>query len=66
MPKLKSNRSARKRIRISKSGKVKHFKAGRGHLLTSKRSKRKRLLGRSAYMVNADAAMARLILPYGA
>ena len=28
MPKLKTNRSARKRIRITKTGKAKHFKAG--------------------------------------
>lgn len=65
MPKLKSNRSARKRMRITKSGKVKHFKAGRGHLLTSKSSKRKRLLGKSAYMTSTEAATMRLIMPYG-
>lgn len=66
MPKLKSNRSARKRMRITKSGKVKHFRAGRGHLLTGKRSKRKRLLGRPAYLTNTEAATMRLIMPYGA
>ena len=66
MPKLKSNRSARKRMRITKSGKVKHFRATRGHLLTSKSSKRKRRLGRPAYLSGAEARTMRLIMPYGA
>lgn len=66
MPKLKTNRSVRKRMRITKSGKVKHFKATRGHLLTSKSSKRKRRLGRPAYVQGAEARTMKLLLPYGA
>lgn len=66
MPKLKTNRSAKKRIRISKTGKVKHFKASRGHLLTSKSSKRKRLLGRAGYIVSGEIVSIRKMLPYGA
>ena len=66
MPKLKTNRSARKRMRITKSGKVKHFKATRGHLLTCKRAKRKRQLGRPAYVTKTEAATMKLLLPYGA
>ena len=66
MPKLKTNRSVKKRMRITKSGKVKHFKATRGHLLTCKRSKRKRLLGRAAYVKGKEAKTIRKILPYGA
>lgn len=66
MPKLKTNRSAKKRLRITASGKVKHFKAGRGHLLTCKRSKRKRLLGRAGFVAKEEAKTMRIILPYGA
>jgi len=66
MPKLKTNRSAKKRIRISKKGKVKYFRAGRGHLLTSKSGKRKRHLGRAGYIRGDEASMIRNILPYGA
>lgn len=66
MPKLKTNRSVRKRMRITKSGKVKHFKATRGHLLTGKSSKRKRRLGRPAYVSGAQARTMKLLLPYGA
>ena len=66
MPKLKTNRSAKKRIRITKSGKAKHFKAGRGHLLTLKRSKRKRLLGRPGFVAPGELKSIHKILPYGA
>ncbi len=66
MPKLKTNRSAKKRIRITKSGKAKHFKATRGHLLTSKSSKRKRLLGRAGYITSGELKSIHKMLPYGA
>ena len=66
MPKLKTNKSAQKRMRITKSGKIKHFQAGKGHLLTGKRSKRKRLLGKPAYVSEADRKTTKLLLPYGA
>lgn len=65
MPKLKTNKSAQKRMRITKKGKVKHFKAGKGHLLTGKRSKRKRLLGKAAYLNKTEEKILRQILPYG-
>ncbi len=65
MPKLKSNRSARKRVRITKTGKVKHFNAGRRHLLTGKSAKRKRLLSKARFMNTTEAATIRRIVPYG-
>ena len=66
MPKLKTSKSVKKRIRISKHGKIKHFKAGRSHLLTSKRSKRKRHMGRPGYITSGEAEAIRKLLPYGA
>lgn len=66
MPKLKTNRSVKKRMRITKSGKAKHFRAGRGHLLTGKRSKRKRLLGRPAFVSKGEMKSINKLLPYGA
>jgi large subunit ribosomal protein L35 len=53
-------------LRITKTGKVKHFKAGRGHLLTSKRSKRKRLLGRPGFITGGEVKSIMKMLPYGA
>jgi large subunit ribosomal protein L35 len=66
MPKLKTNRSAKKRIRITKSGKAKYFKAGRGHLLTGKSSKRKRTMGNDGYIESGELKSIHKMLPYGA
>lgn len=66
MPKLKTNRSVKKRIRITKSGKAKHFKSGRRHLLVGKSSKRKRHLGKAGYVSKGELEMIHTILPYGA
>ena len=66
MPKLKSSKSVKKRVRFTKSGRIKHFKAGRRHLLGHKASKRKRQLGRPGYISKADESAIRLLLPYGA
>lgn len=66
MPKLKTNRSVKKRIRITKSGKAKHFRASRGHLLTLKRSKRKRYLGKAAFVSTGELKNINRQLPYGA
>ena len=44
MPKMKTNRGARKRFKVKKNGKVKFFHANKRHILTKKNSKRKRQL----------------------
>ena len=66
MPKLKTNRSAKKRIRITKSGKAKHIGASRSHLMTHKSSKRKRLGGRGRLMSKVELKSIHKMLPYGA
>lgn len=65
MPKLKTNRSAAKRMRVTKKGKIKRFKAGRSHLLAWKSSKEKRLLGRAAIVEKVDEKAMHKLLPYG-
>ncbi len=47
MPKKKTKKSVAKRVRLSSRGKPKFSRPGRGHLLTSKSSKRKRHLRRA-------------------
>ena len=47
MPKMKSHKGARKRFKITASGKVKRMKAFKSHILTKKSSKRKRRLRQS-------------------
>ncbi len=66
MPKLKTSRSVKKRIRITKTGKAKHFKAYRRHLLVLKRSKRKRTLGKPAFVAKGELKSINKLLPYGA
>jgi large subunit ribosomal protein L35 len=44
MPKMKSHKGARKRFKITGSGKVKRMRAFKSHILTKKSSKRKRHL----------------------
>ena len=52
MPKIKTNRAAAKRFRVTATGKIKRNKGFKRHLLSSKGKKRKRQL-RSATMVSA-------------
>jgi large subunit ribosomal protein L35 len=48
MPKMKSHKGARKRFKITASGKVKRMRAFHSHILTKKSSKRKRRLRQAA------------------
>lgn len=50
MPKLKSHSGAKKRFRVSATGKLKFAKANRGHFLTEKSSARKRKLRKGAFV----------------
>ena len=65
MPKLKSNRGAAKRLKITGTGKVKHYKAYGSHLLTHKTRKRKRNLRGGEVMSPGDSKNMKRLLPYG-
>jgi len=65
MPKLKTNKGAAKRFKITKSGKVMRKKAGKGHLLTGKSKKRKRHMRKSVALNKVDAYNIKQIMPYG-
>jgi large subunit ribosomal protein L35 len=64
MAKLKTNRSAAKRFKLSKTGKVKHKKAYLRHLLSSKSRARKRNLRKPGLLAPHDAKTVRALLPY--
>jgi large subunit ribosomal protein L35 len=64
MPKIKSNRGAMKRFRVTGSGKVKRSKGFKGHLLSSKSKKRKRGLRQSALVSNVEQKNMRKLVPY--
>jgi len=48
MPKLKTNKAAAKRFRVTGSGKIMRQKAYKSHILTKKTADRKRQLGQPA------------------
>ena len=64
MPKLKTNRGAAKRFKLTGSGKVKHYKAYASHLLSGKTTKRKRNLRKSVLVDERDVKNVKRLLPY--
>jgi large subunit ribosomal protein L35 len=56
MPKMKSNSGAKKRFKVTGTGKIKRKKAFKSHILTKKSSKTKRGLGKSTLVADADVA----------
>ncbi len=54
MPKVKTNASAKKRFKVTGSGKIKRKHAFKSHILTKKSKKRKKALTKSALVHEAD------------
>ena len=65
MPKMKSSRGAKKRFKVTKSGRIKYNKANRRHILTKKNSKRKRQLRAQGFLSSGDAGLVKRLLPNG-
>lgn len=65
MSKLKTNRGAAKRFKVTASGRVKRRRAFLNHILTKKTRKRKRNLRQATMVSNADADRVRRLLPTG-
>jgi len=64
MPKMKTHSGAAKRFSRTGSGKLKRNKANRQHILTKKRTKRKRQLRQHDLVSSDDTARVRRLLPY--
>ncbi len=62
MPKMKSHSGAKKRFKLTATGKVKRSKAGKNHILTKKTSKRKRGLRQGGYVDSTQEATIRNLL----
>lgn len=58
MPKLKTHKGLAKRVKITASGKVKHKRAGMGHLMSGKSAKRRRRLNSPATLIKVNAQKA--------
>jgi large subunit ribosomal protein L35 len=64
MPKIKTSRSAAKRFKVTKTGKVKHKRTNLRHLLSSKSRGRKRRLGAAGILNRTDGETIRRMVPY--
>ncbi len=62
--KMKTNRSAAKRFKVTGSGKLKRRKAGKSHLLEEKPARRKRRLRRPALVGKEEMERMKRLLPY--
>lgn len=62
MPKMKTNSSAKKRFKITGTGKIKRKNAFKNHILTKKATKRKRHLGHMSLVNKTDMNNVKLQL----
>lgn len=64
MPKLKTNRAAAKRFKVTKNGKMIGGKAGRRHLMTGKSANRRRRLRKASVLSDSERGHIKRLLPY--
>lgn len=64
MPKLKTHSGASKRLRFSKTGKIKRAHAFKSHILNKKSTKRKRALRQGVYADATNVAALKKLCPY--
>lgn len=64
MPKMKTNRAAAKRFRVTGSGKVRRGKAGLNHLMRGKPARRLRALRKNDIAADVDTPNIKRLLPY--
>ena len=64
MPKMKGHSGAKKRFRVTKSGRIKIAHQGKNHILTKKTTKTKRNLRKPAITDATNVKNMKKILPY--
>ncbi|MBK7870335.1 MAG: 50S ribosomal protein L35 [Saprospiraceae bacterium] len=62
MPKMKTHSSAKKRFKVTGSGKIKYRHANTSHLLRNRTKKRKRHLAQDAFVDDADLKRVKKML----
>lgn len=63
MPKMKTNRSAAKRIKRTGSGKLKRYPSMHRHILTKKSAERKRNMRKSKLVDETNEKKLRILIP---
>ena len=64
MPKIKTKSGAKKRFKVTGSGKIKRKRAYMNHILTKKETKQKRRLANKAIVNKVDESNIRPMIPY--
>jgi len=64
MPKIKTKKAAAKRFKVTGTGKFKHQKANKTHILTKKSPKRKMNLRKMGMVDKTNEAAVRQMMPY--
>ena len=64
MPKMKTNRGAAKRFKVTGTGKTVYSKSHANHILTKKTRKRKRTLRKPNVIDKTNTAMVKRLIPY--
>lgn len=64
MPKMKTNRAAAKRFRVTGSGKIRRATAGKQHLMRGKSANRLRRLKKNSIVDDSDAKRVARLIPY--
>lgn len=64
MPKMKTNRAAAKRFKVTGTGKVKHKKAYARHHAWAKTRKQKRHLRHQGVLTDVQAYKIKVLIPY--
>ena len=64
MPKIKTHSGAKKRFKLSKSGKVIRAQANKSHILNKKTTKRKRGLRKTAVTDKTNVFQVKRLIPY--
>lgn len=64
MPKMKTHTGAKKRVRVTGTGRLKRGKAYTSHILTKKTTKRKRGLRKGTLVSESDMKRIKTLLPY--
>ena len=62
MPKVKTNSSAKKRFKVTGTGKITHQKSFKRHILTKKSKKRKRALSKDGVVAKANLDFVKRLL----
>lgn len=65
MPKMKTNKAAKKRYGLTATGKVKRTTSGRRHLLANKTKRQKMTSRHGAYADSTCVNTIKKLLPYG-